>query len=706
MGARACGGRELQVLYCCRVGKSEASKGMEFRTTLNELRTSLKDLRGYVAAGDSPGLVEITAMVVLHFFFRPGLASDSKSGGIFFKDLHEVQFLRQRPHFFDWYRVVYVGIQFFLAIRIPLSLWVPFSLPAFQWGLLILFAGALLSLSRRPLRAFLFRMTRWLSWIYRGMFIYLLLSSLALFMAVNLASLYVGNRHADGEYALDSGSQVLIDYGSDGNKSNDQWLVSTDPTPWQSACREYFDLKRQHKFDEYVAKCAQDAEAQIYVNNGTAGRLRSANPGSILLNVAVSVPISRENGMGVYPSMEFLKGVYSAQGKINQEGGLDLGRRKGFLNISLIDDGRFGKSLGEKVEEVDEARRVAAYVASVARAKRLLAVVGPVTSDAAEAAGPVYQTANLVSISPSSTAPRVDGFRRLFARLPRKLRRLLSDDLYLSSNVFRVVPNDKLFVADLKNYILRYNELTLSGKGQAISSMVVVTERGSRYGEIYKNLFRREIGDKVKILNSALPRLDDCSVDLSSEASVEACHELINSSVPRVDAVLFVPPSKSSSLSSRFADSRLGDGVKIFGSDSMYNDDEYGLDRRIVGMVVFAPSRVLDGREESWRTVMAYDAIHAAAKGAEVASSDHACQSKKANEESFVDCLRSKLSDVFLKNTFTASGALGINRVKFDADRDRATPREYGDKLKSRYCVRLRDGRIVFDELKTDEPCP
>lgn len=698
MGAHAFGGREIQVLYCCRVAKADASKGMGFNKII-ELLTFLKDLLRHVAAGDGPpGLVEIIVMGALHWTLRPELANDSKSGGILFKDLQEVQFLRQSPHFFDWYRVVYVGVQFFLAIRIPLSLLVPFALPAFQWGLLILFAGALLSLSRRPLRAFLFRMTRWLSWIYRGMFVYLLPSFFALFMAVNLASLYVGNRHADGEYALDSGSQVLIDYGSDGNKSNDQWLVSMDPTPWQSACREYFYLKRQHKFDEYVAKCAQDAEAQIYVNNGNADKLRSVNPGSILLNVAVSVPISRENGKGVYPSMEFLKGVYSAQGKINQEGGLDLGRRKGFLSISLIDDGRFGKSLGE---EVNEARRVAAYVASVARAKRLLAVVGPVTSDAAEAAGPIYQTVNLVSISPSSTAPRVDGFRRLFARLPHKLRRLLSDDLYLSSNVFRVAPNDKLAFADLKDYILRYNEQRVS---QAISTMVVVSERGNRYGEIYKNLFRREIGDIVKILNSGLPRLDECSVNLSSKASILACQRLINSSGPRVDAVLFVPPAKSSSLFSDFADSRLGDGVKIFGSDSMYN--ESWLDRRFVGMVVFAPSRVLDDREESWRTVMAYDAIHAAAKGAEVASSAPVCKRKKANEESFVDCLRSELSDVFLSNAFEAPGALGKNTVKFDADRDRATPRDYGDKLKSRYCVRPRDDRIVFDELETNELCP
>lgn len=147
-----------------------------------------------------------------------------------------------------------------------------------------------------------------------------------------------------------------------------------------------------------------DPEALIYLNNARIGTAKS-------YTIAASVPIGSDpNG-----ALEMLRGIAQAQNRIDSAGGIK-GRK---LKVAIAND--------------DNNPQVAEQVAAaLVKDPNILGVVGPYASDVTLAAGSVYNSGQLVAISPISTAVKLSGFSRY---------------------VLRTVPSDYVAARALANYM-------------------------------------------------------------------------------------------------------------------------------------------------------------------------------------------------------------------------------------------------------------
>ena len=147
-----------------------------------------------------------------------------------------------------------------------------------------------------------------------------------------------------------------------------------------------------------------DPEALIYLNNARIGTKKS-------YTIAASVPISSDpNG-----ALEILRGIAQAQAQIDSAGGI-----KGVkLKVAIAND--------------DNNPQVAEQVASaLIKDPKILGVVGPYASDVTLAAGSVYNSGQLVAISPISSSVKLSDFSRY---------------------VLRTVPSDYVAARALANYM-------------------------------------------------------------------------------------------------------------------------------------------------------------------------------------------------------------------------------------------------------------
>jgi hypothetical protein len=174
--------------------------------------------------------------------------------------------------------------------------------------------------------------------------------------------------------------------------------------------------------------------------------------------------------------------------------------------------------------------------------------------------------------------------------------------------------------------------------------------------------------------------------------------------------LFLVPSAKSAPDLRKFVKDHLGSiDKKLFGADSMYNQS--WLEEPFAGMVVVAPNRKLNNRDESWRTAMAYDAIHALTRGIAIISASQQCSGYQADYSMFTNCIRGSLEKTLIARDFISNGALGDSSVQFDTNGDRtvatssSSNHDYGDKLESLYCVRQKQDRIFFVELGASEVC-
>ena len=168
----------------------------------------------------------------------------------------------------------------------------------------------------------------------------------------------------------------------------------------------------QGNYDEAVSllsaslkTVANDPEALIYLNNARIAQEKS-------YGIAVSIPI----GSDVNAAQEILRGVAQAQTLLNQEGGFD-----GIpLKVKIIND--------------DNNSEIAQQVAkTLSQKQEILGVVGHYASDVTLATAKIYQSAQLVSISPISTSVKLSN---------------------LSPYLFRTVPSDYLAGRSLAEYML------------------------------------------------------------------------------------------------------------------------------------------------------------------------------------------------------------------------------------------------------------
>jgi branched-chain amino acid transport system substrate-binding protein len=147
-----------------------------------------------------------------------------------------------------------------------------------------------------------------------------------------------------------------------------------------------------------------DPEALIFLNNARIGNRQS-------YTIAVSVPIRIDlNG-----SLEILRGVAQAQTEINPTGIQGIP-----LKVAIAND--------------DNNPEIAKQIASeFVNNSDILGVVGSFSSDVTLAAGTVYNSGKLVTISPISTSVKLSGF---------------------SPYVLRTVPSDYVAARALADYLL------------------------------------------------------------------------------------------------------------------------------------------------------------------------------------------------------------------------------------------------------------
>lgn len=148
-----------------------------------------------------------------------------------------------------------------------------------------------------------------------------------------------------------------------------------------------------------------DPEAVIYLNNARIGEEKS-------YNIAVSIPI----GSDVNAAQEILRGVAQAQTQVNQADGID-----GMpLKVQIINDDN----------DPEIAQQVAA---TLSQNPEVLGVVGHYASDVTLAVAEIYQSGQLVAISPISTSVKLSN---------------------LSPFLFRTVPSDFIAARALADYML------------------------------------------------------------------------------------------------------------------------------------------------------------------------------------------------------------------------------------------------------------
>ena len=159
-------------------------------------------------------------------------------------------------------------------------------------------------------------------------------------------------------------------------------------------------------FSASLKKNTNDPETLIYLNNARIGEEKS-------YRIAVSIPI----GSDVNGAKEILRGVAQAQNQVNQAGGID-----GIpLKVQIINDDN----------NLEVAKQVAQTLSDT---PEILGVVGHYASDVTLATAPIYQSGQLVAISPISTSVKISK---------------------LSPYLFRTVPSDYIAGRGLAEYMLK-----------------------------------------------------------------------------------------------------------------------------------------------------------------------------------------------------------------------------------------------------------
>ncbi len=301
-----------------------------------------------------------------------------------------------------------------------------------------------------------------------------------------------------------------------------------------------------------------DPEALIYLNNARIGNQKS-------YTMAASVPI----GSDVNAAKELLRGVGQAQNEINQAGGI-----KGIpLKVVIAND--------ENNPEV--AQQVAT---ALVKNQDVLGVVGHFSSDVTLAAGSVYQSGQLVAISPVSTSVQLSGF---------------------GSYIFRTVPSDRFAGNALSRYMLTQLKL---------KKAAVFFNSGSNYSKSLKGEFTTALyGDGGQVVaeydlaNPAFNAGDDVEQAIKQGAEVF----MLAPTSETLDKALQVVAVNRKRLKLLAGDDAYTPQTLQIGGDSA------------VGMVLAVPWHILGnpeaefpkaanqlwGAEVNWRTALAYDAAKA-----------------------------------------------------------------------------------------------
>jgi len=307
-----------------------------------------------------------------------------------------------------------------------------------------------------------------------------------------------------------------------------------------------------------------------------------------------------------------LRGIAQAQNFINASGGI----KKVPLKVGIANDDN-NPEISQKI------------AANLVNNPQVLGVVGPNASDTTLAAGTVYNSGQLVAISPTSTSVKISNFSRY---------------------VFRTVPSDFMAARTLANYMVK----TLQKKNAA-----VFFNSESNYSQSLKSEFVSSVSlEGGQISNE----FDLSQADFSAAKSVEQA-------IKQGAEVLMLVPNTNTQDKALQVIQVNQKRLILLGGDNIYTVKtlEIGTEQA-VGMIVAVPwhiagnlmsdfpqkSRQLWGGDVSWRTALSYDATVALIAAIER------------------NPTRSGVQQALLSSDFSATGASGS--IRFLASGDRIAP--------------------------------
>ncbi|WP_414574704.1 ABC transporter substrate-binding protein [Anabaena sp. CCY 9402-a] len=304
-----------------------------------------------------------------------------------------------------------------------------------------------------------------------------------------------------------------------------------------------------------LRRTPNDPEALIYLNNARIGSAKS-------YTIVVSAPLHTNKD----PALELLRGVAQAQNEINAGDKI----QGVFLKVGIASD--------------DDKPEVAKEVAtSLVNNPQVLGVVGHFGSDTSIAAGTVYNSGQLVAISPTSTSVQISNS---------------------SPYIFRTVPSDFIAARALANYMIN----TLQKR-----KAVVFFNSKSNYSQSLKSEFVTSVGLQGGEVSDEF--------DLS-DVNFNAAQTLQQANQQGAEVVMLA--ANTATLDPALKVIEINQGrLSLLGGDSLYSNKILAEGQaQTVGMVVAAPwhiagnpqaifpsqSRNLWKGDVSWRTAMSYDA--------------------------------------------------------------------------------------------------
>ncbi len=326
-----------------------------------------------------------------------------------------------------------------------------------------------------------------------------------------------------------------------------------------------------------------DPESLIYLNNAKAA---TNNP----LKIAAVVPI----GANLNIAKEILRGVAQVQEKVNQGGGIN-GR---FLQVAIINDNNNPKTAAEVAKKLVED-------------KSILAVVGHNSSDATLGAAPIYQSSQLVMISPTSDAKKIST---------------------LGDYIFRTVPSIRFQGDQLSRYLINRAKK---------STVAICFDSSAEYSLSLKEEFTSAIfadGGKVIEINCDLAQSNLNALDKVSQAIDQGADSLLLiPTVNNIDAAIAIAQANQNRL-------------LLLGSSALYTFETLKEGQKTVeGMVLAVPwhpeavggngfiaqARQLWGGDVNWRTAAAYDATTAIVTALKQGNADRQSLQKALSNSSF-----------------------------------------------------------------------
>lgn len=368
--------------------------------------------------------------------------------------------------------------------------------------------------------------------------------------------------------------------------------------------RDY--LTASSAFEEAIKIYPNAPETLIYLNNARIGENQS-------YTLAISVPIKDDRDDGSDVAKEMLRGIAQRQNEINEQGGINDKP----LRILIADD--------------DEDKEIAKQIAqALVNDNDILGVVGHFTSDTSLAASEIYQSNNLVMISPTSTSVALST---------------------MGNYIFRSLPTDAFNASRLVDYML--NDLSLK-------KAVVFYNSDSAYStklvEVFKERLFLQDGEVIEEFD-----LFEDSFDAS--ASVGRALDQ--------DAEVIVLFHNTGLLEKGLEVIKANEGkLPILSGDSGYKPEmlelyEYTKDIIVVTVpwnlagnenTSFARSaRQLWKADVSWRSAMTYDASQALVTALQKASSREEVQATISDPNFTADGVSGTIK--FQKNTGDRDGS-------------------------------------------------